>query len=254
MKLWVELLLIYLWINLKSITFIFLYQVSRNCKIQLFLHKLGLPFFIFAIVMKPKFSTLIILVFLSAALLAPFAVSHLYEPIIRANSFDFLLFIRGELYKQVTGYIALAFAVLEMVLVARKRGRGWIIKLKIPGSIQLWRKLHIFAGTGLIAIVLIHTIGLNGLNFNAIFLWVFFAVSLSALMGVTAETGIVESPQRRFLSWLPNNNAQGKDVPGVSKSTMIRHLRSFWLGSHIILVAIFFVMLAIHIFLSYYYQ
>ena len=204
--------------------------------------------------MKPKFSTLIILVFLSAAILAPFAVSHLYEPIIRANSFDFLLFIRGDIYKQITGYLALVFTLIEMALVARKRGRGWIIKLKIPGSIQLWRKLHIFLGTGLLAIVLIHTIGLNGLNFNAIFLWVFFAVSLSALMGVTAETGIVESPQRRFLSWLPSTDAQGKEVPGISKSTMIRNLRSFWLGSHIILVTIFCVMLAIHIFLSYYYQ
>jgi hypothetical protein len=55
-----------------------------------------------------------------------------------------------------------------MVLVAIKRGRGWIVKLKIPGSILFWRKLHIFLGIGLLALVLIHTIGLNGLIFNAI--------------------------------------------------------------------------------------
>ncbi|VEP16739.1 conserved membrane hypothetical protein [Hyella patelloides LEGE 07179] len=204
--------------------------------------------------MKPKFTTLIILVFLSAAILAPFAVSHLYEPIIREQSFDFLLFIKGNLYKQITGYISLVFVILEMVLVARKRGRGWIIKIKIPGSIKLWRKLHIFLGVGLLAIVLVHTIGLNGLNFNAIFLSIFFAVSLSALVGVTAETGVVESPQRRFFSWLPNKNVQEKAIPGISKSTLIRNLRSFWLGTHIILVAMFFVMLAFHIFLAYYYQ
>ena len=204
--------------------------------------------------MKPKFSTLIILIFISAAIMAPFAVSHLYEPIIREKNFDFLLLIRGDIYKQITGYIALVFVIFEMVIVIRKRGRGWKIKLKIPGSIQLWRRLHIFLGTGLLAIVLVHTIGLNGLNFNAIFLWVFFAVSLSALMGVTAETGVVESSQRRFFSWVAYKDDRDKDISGISKSTLIRNLRSFWLGTHIILVAMFFVMLGFHIFLSYYYQ
>ena len=57
-----------------------------------------------------------------------------------------------------------------MVLTARKRGRGWIVKLSIPGSMQLWRSLHIFLEVGLLGIVLIHTIGITGLNFNAIFL------------------------------------------------------------------------------------
>lgn len=204
--------------------------------------------------MKPKFSTLIVLIFLSAAILAPFAVSHLYEPVIRENSFDFLLFIRGNIYKQITGYIALVFVILEMVLVARKRGRGWIVKLKVPGSILFWRKLHIFLGIGLLAIVLIHTIGLNGLNFNAVFLWVFFAVSLSALIGVTAETGIVESSQRRFFGWLSSKDNLEKEMAGITKSTLIRNLRSFWLSTHIILVAMFFVMLVFHIFLAYYYQ
>ncbi len=203
--------------------------------------------------MKPKFSTLVILVFLSAAILAPFALSSWYEPIMREQSFDLLQFLQGDLYKQITGYVCLLFALFEMVLVARKRGRSWMVKIKVPGSIQLWRKLHIFLGVGLIAVVLVHTIGLNGLNFNAIFLWVFFAVSLSALMGVTAETGVVESSQRRFFTWVGNSGNEVKAVPGVSKSTLIRNLRSFWLGTHIILTAMFFVMLGFHIFLTYYY-
>ena len=203
--------------------------------------------------MKPKFSTLVILIFISAAILAPFALSSWYEPILREQSFDLLMFFEGNLYKQITGYVCLVFALLEVALVARKRGRGWIVKVKVPGSIQFWRKLHVFLGVGLIAVVLVHTVGLNGLNFNAIFLWVFFAVSLSALMGVTAETGIVESPQRRFFSWVSNSSMDAKAVPGVSKSTLIRNLRSFWLGTHIILTAIFFVMLGFHIFLTYHY-
>ena len=204
--------------------------------------------------MKPKFSTLIILIFLAAAILTPFALSQIYIPIIREQSFDLLLFVQGELYKQTTGYIALAFVLFEMILAARKRGRGWVIQIKVPGSILMWRRLHIFLGVGLLSIVLIHTIGMHGLNFNAIFLWIFFGVSLSALMGVVAETGIVESPRRRFLVWLSNRKPNGEKTLGISKSILVRNLRSVWLGTHVILVSIFFVMLGCHIFLAYYYQ
>ncbi len=204
--------------------------------------------------MKPKFSTLIILIFLSAAILAPFALSKIYIPVLREESFDLLQFFQGELYKQITGYIALAFVFFELILAARKRGRGWIVQIKVPGSIMMWRRLHIFLGVGLLSIVLIHTIGMHGLNFNAIFLWIFFAVSLSALMGVVAETGIVESPRRRFLVWLSNKQPNGEATLGISKSLLIRKLRAFWLGTHIILVSMFFMMLLGHIFLVYYYQ
>ena len=204
--------------------------------------------------MKPKFSTLIILIFLSAAILTPFALSQIYIPVLREQSFDLLQFFQGELYKQTTGYLALAFVLFELILAARKRGRGWIVQIKVPGSIMMWRRLHIFLGVGLLSIVLIHTIGMHGLNFNAIFLWIFFGVSLSALMGVVAETGIVESPRKRFLIWLSNNQPNGEKTLGISKSILIRNLRNWWLGTHIILVSVFFVMLVVHIFLAYYYQ
>ena len=204
--------------------------------------------------MKPKFSTLIILIFLSAAILTPFAISPIYVPILREKAFNVLLFLQDNLYKQITGYIALAFVIFEMILTARKRGRGWKIKLTIPGSIQLWRRLHIFLGVGLLAIVLIHTIGVTGINFNAIFLWIFFAVSLSALVGVVAETGVVESSQKRFFPWLSSKTPDGKKIPGISKGNTIRAMRAFWLSTHIILVSIFFVMLGFHVFLAYYYQ
>ena len=203
--------------------------------------------------MKPKFSTLIILTLISAAILAPFAVSPIYIPILREKAFDVLYFLQANLYKQITGYVSLAFVIVEMILVARKRGRGWKIKFPVPGSMQLWRRIHIFAGVGLIAIVLIHTIGVAGINFNAIFLWVFFAVSLSALVGVVAETGVVESSQKRFLPMFKTVTAGGKPISGISKGNMIRSMRALWLNTHIILVAIFFVMLCFHIFLAYYY-
>ncbi len=203
--------------------------------------------------MKPKFATLIILTLLSAAILAPFAVSPIYIPILREQAFAVLLFLQDNLYKQITGYIALVFVILEMVLTARKRGRSWIVKLSIPGSMQFWRSLHIFLGVGLLGMVLIHTIGITGINFNAIFLWVFFGVSLSALVGVVAETGVVESSQKRFFTWISSKTPEGKKILGISKGTTIRGMRAFWLSTHIILVSIFFVMLGFHIFLAYYY-
>lgn len=204
--------------------------------------------------MKPKFSTLIILTLVSAVILAPFAISPIYIPIFRDRAFDVLYFLQANLYKQITGYIALAFVILEMVLTARKRGRSWKLKLQVPGSMQLWRRLHIFLGVGLLAIVLIHTIGVAGINFNAIFLWVFFGVSLSALVGVVAETGVVESSQKRFLTVFKTATVEGKKIPGISKGNMVRGMRAFWLSTHIILVGLFFVMLVFHIFLAYYYQ
>ncbi|MEC4802727.1 MAG: hypothetical protein SAJ12_00410 [Jaaginema sp. PMC 1079.18] len=206
--------------------------------------------------MKPKFSTLIILTFVCVALLTPFAFSPIYVETLREEAFNLLMTFQGNLYKQVTGFMALAFVFLEMVLTVRKRSRSWKFKITLPGSMQFWRSLHIFAGVGLLALVLIHTIGVNGLNFNAVFLWVFFFVTLSALVGVVAETGLVESPQRYFGFKLAKaGKVEDSGQPsGIPKGKLIRGLRSLWLTTHIFLVSVFCVMLVIHIFLAYYYQ
>jgi len=208
--------------------------------------------------MKPKFSTLIILTFVCIALLTPFALSPMYIEVLREDAFDLLQLLQGNLYKQITGFTALAFVFLEMALTLRKRSRGWKIKFSIPGSMQFWRSLHIFAGVGLLGITLVHTIGANGLNFNAVFLWVFFFVTLSALVGVVAETGIVESPQRYFGLTLAkagkSEDSKQKQPRGIPKGKLIRSLRALWLTTHIFLVSVFCVMLVIHIFLAYYYQ
>ena len=197
--------------------------------------------------MKPKFSTLILLTLLSALLLVPFVVSPIYLDALRDRSIELHRFIRGEVYKQTTGYVALAFVVVEMLLSLRKRGRNWLGKLKLPGSVILWRSIHIFLGVGLLAVVVVHTIGATGLNFNAVFLWVFFAVTLSALVGVVAETGVLESSRKIF--GLPGN----KELV-VTKGPLIRGMRAIWLPTHIFLVSVFVLMLGIHIFLAYYYR
>ncbi|EKV03292.1 hypothetical protein Lepto7375DRAFT_5584 [Leptolyngbya sp. PCC 7375] len=197
--------------------------------------------------MKPKFSTLILLTLASALLLLPFAISPIYLDALRERSVELHHFIRGEIYKQVTGYVALAFVVFEMLLSLRKRGRSWLVKIKLPGSVMLWRSVHIFLGVGLLAIVAVHTIGATGLNFNYLFLWVFFAVTLSALVGVVAETGILESPRKFF--GVPGN----KDLV-MTKGPLIRNMRAVWLPTHIFLVSVFILMLGVHVFLAYYYR
>lgn len=197
--------------------------------------------------LQPKFKTLIGLTLLTALLLLPFVFSATYLDQLRAASVDLHQYLRGELYKQATGFVALAFVVAEVMLTARKRSRSWIGHVKIPGSMALWRSIHIFLGVGLVGMVLIHTIGSTGINFNAIFLWVFFAVTLTALVGVVAETGILESTRSQFGTW------PGSNKP-MTKGPLIRQLRDIWLLSHIFFVCVFGIMLVFHIFLAYYYQ
>lgn len=204
--------------------------------------------------MKPRFSTLILLTLLTALLLLPFALSGLYIPQLQAQAFDLHEFLRGNLYKQMTGFLSLAFVLGEMALTLRKRGRKW--KVKLPGSVLIWRSLHIFMGIGLVGIVAMHTVGATGLNYNAILLWVFFAVSLSALAGVVAETGVLESP-RKYFGWVPvTMELAGTKLPfgAFSKGPLIRNMRAVWLSTHIFLVCIFAVMLGFHIFLAYFYR
>ncbi|NES80977.1 MAG: hypothetical protein F6K10_05980 [Moorea sp. SIO2B7] len=191
---------------------------------------------------------------MTAALLSPFAFSSVYLVTIRENFFDIYQIFQDDLYKQITGYISLAFVIFEMIITARKRGRNWFISIKIPGSVNLWRSLHIFVGVALVGITLIHTVGATGLNFNAVFLWVFFAAILSALVGVVAEVGVLESPQKTF-SLLPNNNnSKIAKAWSIKKGPLLRNVRLFWLSSHIFLVSAFLIMLVFHIFLAYYYQ
>lgn len=195
---------------------------------------------------QPAFKTLIGLTFLSALLLLPFALSTHYLDWLRDRSVELHPFLRGEWYKQITGFSALTFVLLEVMLTVRKRSRSWIGRIKVPGSMQFWRSFHIFAGVALLALVLVHTLGANGLNFNAIFLWVFFATTLTALVGVVAETGVLEST-RSYFGKLPGGAV-------LTKGPLIRGMRAIWLVSHIFCVCVFAVMLIFHIVLAYYYQ
>lgn len=202
--------------------------------------------------MQPRFTTLLALTLITSLILLPFALSADYLPTFRDRSFELYQFLHRGIYKQVSGYIALLFVLLEMILTLRKRGRN--LSIKVPGSIRFWRWLHILMGVALVAVVLFHTIGATGRNFNAAFLWVFWGAGLSALVGVVAETGILESSQSRF-SLIPTGaRPPAKWIPIVSKGPLIRGMRLIWLSTHILFVSVFFVMLGFHIFLAYHFQ
>lgn len=117
---------------------------------------------------------------------------------------------------------------------------------------MLWRSAHIFTGVALLAVVVVHTVGVTGINYNAVFLWSFVGVTLTALVGVVAETGVLESPRKVFSFASPA--AVDGEVSGISKGALIRGMRAVWLKSHIFLVSVFSILLAIHIFLVYYYR
>lgn len=224
--------------------------------------------------MKPKLSTLIVLSLACAVLLIPFSVSPVYLDALRDRAFNLHQFTRGEVYKQGTGYASLVLVGIEMLLTVRKRSHlpG---KWKVPGQIMLHRAVHIFTGIALVAFTLIHTVGVSGVNFNAILLWTFFGVTFTALMGAVAETSILESPRKEFGLPASLNKAPTKtparlkteppeppepqelrkgNVYAIGKGTLIRGMRAIWLPSHILLVSVFGLLLGLHIFLVYYYQ
>ena len=212
--------------------------------------------------MKPKLTTLIVLSLACAVLLIPFSVSPVYLDAMRERAFDLHQFTRGEIYKQGTGYASLTLVGIEMLLTLRKRG-SLPGKWKVPGQIMFHRAIHIFTGIALVAFTLIHTVGVSGVNFNAILLWTFFGVTLTALMGAVAETSILESPKKEF--GFASLMAKQKDdlespehrkgnVYAIGKGTLIRGMRAIWLPSHILLVSVFGLFLVLHIFLVYYYQ
>ncbi len=202
--------------------------------------------------MKPTFKTLAILTIISIVLLVPYIVSDAYLALLRDRIFNLYLILQGDIYKQITGFVGLGFFFIEMALILRKRGRKW--KIKIPGSVLFWRQLHIFLGVAFLGVILIHTGGSMGHHFNFYFLLTFIAVSLSALLGVAVETRILATPQQKF-SLSPINQKSIKALfPVIAKAPLIRHLRSVWLGLHIVLVGGFSVLLGFHIFLAYYFQ
>lgn len=177
---------------------------------------------------------------------------------LRDRSFELHQFTRGEVYKQGTGFASLTLVGIEMLLTLRKR-RILPGKWQVPGQVMLHRSIHIFTGVALVAFVLIHTLGVSGLNFNSFLLLAFFGVTFTALVGAMLETGVLESPKKAFgssrkLFFLKKVEFAEGNAYAIGKGALIRGMRAIWLPAHIWLVSVFGMLLSLHIFLVYYYR
>ena len=83
-------------------------------------------------------------------------------------------------------------------------------------------------------------------------------VTFTAMLGVLAETGVLSSPRKVFsrnsFNFGKQKSEEEEKAVVIGKGALIRGMREVWLKSHIFLVSVFSIMLAVHIFLVYYYR
>jgi hypothetical protein len=95
-------------------------------------------------------------------------------------------------FREVTGYAGLALIIFELLLSVRKR-----TTMPMPGSIPRWRVVHMFTGTGLVLVIVIHTGGRWGVNLNGLLLATFMAATFIGLGGKMLEARMIERLTRR---------------------------------------------------------
>jgi nitrite reductase (NADH) large subunit len=135
--------------------------------------------------------------------------------------------LESRLYREITGFTALALVLLAMTLILSKRTR-----LPLPYSRRQARGLHVLIGLGPLLVILLHTGGHWGSNVNGVLLGALLLTVSIAVVGKLVENHRVEQPGE-------NGSAQ--------------RVRSIWLHAHLIAVAVLLVLLPLHIFLAYYF-
>lgn len=81
--------------------------------------------------MKPRFSTLIILTLVVAAILTPFALSGVYIPLLRDRNFNALIVLQTDLYKLITGFVVLALVFLNWPSHCVNEGAGGKLQCRV---------------------------------------------------------------------------------------------------------------------------
>jgi nitrite reductase (NADH) large subunit len=124
------------------------------------------------------------------------------RPWLQRAWFDAFLFESG--WKQVSGYVALAFALFGSMLALRKRVRTFRF-----GKYETWQMVHALAGAAAAAVVVLHTGFRLGVRFNAVFMLIFSAVLASgAVIGALTSANSQSSLARgvrvthQLLVWL----------------------------------------------------
>lgn len=169
----------------------------------------------------------------------------------------------NHLFREITGYIGLALALLQNALSIRKR-----LEWNFPGpSFPAWRGFHILAGVAFLLVAVVHTGGRWGWNLNGWLQAVFVLTVFIGLTGKVWESRLLQRalpvanscPVRDLLPLLgkavkpPMPPAGNPGARAAQLRSKVNRARKLWLGAHVILTAAFMVLLGFHIFSVYYF-
>lgn len=209
---------------------------------------------------ETKFAIQLALLGLSLAIAVPFVFSVAgYELSVEVAALK--RWFESHLFREVTGYVGLALALLQAALSIRKR-----FEWNFPGpSFPAWRGFHILSGILLLAVVVVHTGGRWGWNLNSWLQSAFVLTIFVGLAGKVWESRLLESVLPVARPWPV---AVREQRPGLTESSAARNTgranpaqlrskvnrsRKIWLGAHIVLTAAFVVLMGFHIFSVYYF-
>jgi hypothetical protein len=172
-------------------------------------------------------------------------------------------FTEDHFVREVTGYIGLALALLQVVFSARKR-----LEWNFPGpSFAAWRGFHILAGVAFLFVVVFHTGGRLGWNLNGWLQSVFLVTVFIGLLGKVWESRLFTrafavAPGRATAALSTSaGHAEKPPAPPAASAgaraaqvrSAVNRARGIWLSLHIVLTAAFMSLLGFHVFSVYYF-
>jgi hypothetical protein len=210
---------------------------------------------------ETRFSVQLVLLGIGAALAVPLAASFAGYSLLGALP-PVQGWMENHLFREVTGYVGLTLALLQIALSVRKR-----VELNFPGpSFPAWRGFHILAGVVFLVVVVVHTGGRWGWNLNGWLQSVFVLAVFVGLAGKVWESWLLQSalpaakPSRRSYRRFVPGQIEPSTSPAAKPGAVAAQLRSkvhrarnFWLAAHIFLTAGFAVLLGFHVFSVYYF-
>jgi hypothetical protein len=211
---------------------------------------------------ESKFSIQLALLGFGAALALPLSFSLMGHNL-SINVAGLKSWFENHLFREITGYIGLALALLQNALSIRKR-----LEWNFPGpSFPAWRGFHILAGVAFLLVVVVHTGGRWGWNLNGWLQSVFVFTVFIGLTGKVWESRLLQRAlpvaKPRPATDLPLLVGQAVKPPmppagnpgarAAQLRSKVNQARKVWLGAHILLTAAFMALLGFHVFSVYYF-
>ena len=211
---------------------------------------------------ETRFSVQLVLLAIGLALAIPLGASFTGYSLLDALS-PVRAWMENHLFREVTGYLGLTLAFLQIALSVRKR-----VEWNFPGpSFPIWRGFHILAGVAFLLVIIIHTGGRWGWNLNGWLQSVFVLAIFVGLAGKVWESWLLQSvlPVAPSHPSTPPGAAAGQTGPlpmappvkpaagANQRRSKVNRARNLWLTAHILLTAGFAVLLGFHVFSVYYF-